>query len=99
MKRAGNKATIIRIEPRYQVLNSSCENIEIEVGEDRLRGIGPGDLMYLYKEEIHEGNLVLLFGKYHRKVIDLSHKGVNYLEMEELYFKVSVATLPLSLAR
>jgi hypothetical protein len=31
-----------------------------------------------------------LFGKYHRKHIDLQKFGVNFLEMEDLYFKLTV---------
>jgi len=34
--------------------------------------------------------LSLLFGKYHRKDIDLQKFGVNFLEMEDLYFKLAV---------
>jgi hypothetical protein len=34
--------------------------------------------------------LSLLFGKYHQKDIDIQKFGINFLEMEDLYFKLTV---------
>ena len=33
---------------------------------------------------------MIIFGKYHHRCINLENVGVNYVEMEEIFFKISV---------
>ena len=33
---------------------------------------------------------MIIFGKYHHRCINFENVGVNYVEMEEIFFKISV---------
>lgn len=47
-------------------------------------------MLPLHPKMIENHTIVLIFGKYHKRRIDLRKKGTNFLEMEELYFRLSV---------
>jgi hypothetical protein len=89
LSRLEDKSHIIKIQPKFTFVNNSNELIEIR-GNDSSIYVMPYQMGELSKKVQKDNSVTVIFGKYHEREISLLQYGVNYLQMEDIFFKVSV---------